>query len=790
MREAGKHALSYQTKHALAEQLRPQYRDASRVQKTALLDAFVKLTGYTRKSAIRVLNHAPGKLGPLTRSRSLRYGPRVLEALVLAWKAAQYICARRLMPSLPTLVAFLERFGHLSLSEEDRQRLLAMSVSTAERFLRTQPKPHLHGRSATTPGSLSMSQVPVCLVAPWERDRPGFVEMDLVAHCGNTLDGCFLSTMTLTDLATGWTECIPLLTKSADAVVAALSLARWHFPFPLLGIDTDSGSEFLNEKVLAYCKQNQLTMTRGRPYKKNDQAHVEQKNKAVVRGTVGWKRLEGGQAYEYLGKVYQVLRLVVNCFQPSVKLQEIVSSGDQARRVYDVAQTPLERVLRSGVFSDARQQEVTVWFQHLDPLALSELLEALRQMLWNCSYQPLAVEADGAGWSEVPSPSSATLPGSSECLSATVPSPPSSPLDAPKAGFPGSLPLEQAMASYLQEQREGKRLPKTLEWHQTSLLDLQRYIWRHIALPQVYDLKQETLHAWLAELRTVPSAFTGCIRSVATIAAYARSVRAFCSWLVRRGLVIASPFPPGAVPQAPEQEPRVVEAKAFARLLEVCDCSATSGSRDPGMMVRNRAILWLLRETGLQVSDLCGLRLMDMDGEKGVVTVGEKGRDRRTFPLSPESQRVVKQYLEQARLTPSWTPRRREDRDVLLLTERRKALQPNSVTLLFVRLNRRAGFSRKSICPSMLRDTYAIGFLQAGGELAALQGQLGVADLASVRRYQRFCGEQQSVEARVQALLKPPEPVKGSKRALRRTRREKETGGVPLRVHNGEGEGG
>lgn len=371
----GKQALSYQAKYALAERLRLSYRDASRAQKTALLDAFVQRTGYARKSAIRVLGQAPGKPGPLTRARSPQYGPQVFDALVLAWRAARYICARRLVPSLPTLVAFLERFEHLNLSEEHRQQLLNMSVSTAERFLRTQPKPRDHGCSATAPGPLSPSQIPVCLDAPWEKDRPGFVEVDLVAHGGKTLDGSFLYTITLTDLATGWTECIPLLTKSADAVIAALSLARRLFPFPLLGIDTDSGSEFLNEKVLAYWEQHRLTMTRGRPLKKNDQAHVEQKNRAVVRRAVGRKRLEGGQAYESLGKVYGVLRLVVNGFQSSVKLREIISSGNQVRRVYDVAQTPLERVLRSGVFSEARQQEVTTWFQHLDPLALSELLE-------------------------------------------------------------------------------------------------------------------------------------------------------------------------------------------------------------------------------------------------------------------------------------------------------------------------------------------------------------------------------------------------------------------------------
>src|SRR6266700_85342 len=175
----------------------------------------------------------------------------------------------------------------MALTEEERRQLLAMSVSTAERYLRTQRKPGLHGLSTTTASRRGKAQLPVCVFSSWNKDRPGFVEMDLVAHCGEHLDGRFLSTLTLTDLATGWTECLPLLSKSADAVLAALAQARKLFPFPLLGIDTDSGSEFLNEELIAYCEQEQLTFTRGRPGIKNDQCHVEQKNGAVVRGAVG-----------------------------------------------------------------------------------------------------------------------------------------------------------------------------------------------------------------------------------------------------------------------------------------------------------------------------------------------------------------------------------------------------------------------------------------------------------------------------------------------------------------------
>ncbi|GHO65430.1 hypothetical protein KSC_043220 [Ktedonobacter sp. SOSP1-52] len=219
-----------------------------------------------------------------------------------------------------------------------------------------------------------------------------------MAHCGEHLDGSFLYTMTLTDLATGWTECIPLLEKRADAVQAVLSQARTLFPFPLLGIDADSGSEFLNEQVMMYCEQEHLTFTRGRPGVKNDQAHVEQKNRAVVREVVGCVRLVGVRAYRQLGEVYRVLRLVVNCFQPSFKLQAKVLQRDRVHRVYDVAQTPLQRALASGVLPEEQQHDLSKWVQRIDPLALSEHLDALRYALLCEAHLPPAVGASGRAW--------------------------------------------------------------------------------------------------------------------------------------------------------------------------------------------------------------------------------------------------------------------------------------------------------------------------------------------------------------------------------------------------------
>jgi site-specific recombinase XerD len=182
-----------------------------------------------------------------------------------------------------------------------------------------------------------------------------------------------------------------------------------------------------------------------------------------------------------------------------------------------------------------------------------------------------------------------------------------------------------------------------------------------------------------------------------------------------------------------------VEPEVFIRLLRACQLTGSQGGQHAGMTARNRAILWLLWDTGLQVSELCRLRLADVDRTGGTVTVCGKRGDLRKFPLSEDGQRAVNTYLDQARLTPAWEPAVPEARDRLLLTERRHPLTKNSLTLLFKRLSQRAGFTRTPICPSMLRETYAIRFVQAGGGLTALREQLGVAGLASVKRYRRCC---------------------------------------------------
>jgi site-specific recombinase XerD len=806
---------TFQARRALLGYLTPRYQQASPVQKTLLLDSFVEWTGYTRKYAIELLNHGEHDQQTIQRRRLPQYRQEVQQALFLAWKATHYVCAKRLLPSLPRLVVLLEGLGHVQLTEEERRQLLAMSVSTAERYLRTQRKPRLQGLSTTTSGPWRKAQIPVRIFSPWEENRPSFVEMDLVAHCGEHLDGHFLYTLTLTDLATGWTECLPLLEKSAEAVLAGLAQARTLFPFPLLGIDTDSGSEFLNAELIVYCEQEQLTFTRGRSGIKNDQSHVEQKNGAVVREAVGCARLEGVQAYDQLGEVYRALRLMVNCFQPSLKLQATIPQGDRVRRVYDTAQTPLQRVLAPGVLSEDRQRALCEQVQQIDPLALSEQLDALRYALWCCAYLSPVVVASGPAWPQLSFPLETCpsvlrllpdegpertgyqeVPSSREEILALVqahpeigcltpdravsaplearihdlcttypprrstweePWPPerihgghsdllpmeppfseeaaseasqsvaqaqSLPVPAPgtssrtagehEAGHLALTTVEQAIAAYLQEMRATGRDPKTLQWHQTSLGALRLYLWRQFHLTDVSSLTRASLQTWVRDLPIALSGRTGATRTVNTVAAYARSARAFCNWLVQQGYASETLFPKGTVPPTQQSLPQPVEPEAFVRLLRACQLAGSPGGLNAGMTARNRAILWLLLDTGLSVSELRGLRLADVDRADGTVTVCGKRGPTRTLPLSADGQRAVCAYLDQARLTPAWEPVEPEARDRLLLTEQRRPLTKNSLTLLFVRLSQRAGFTREPICPSMLRDTYAIRFLQAG----------------------------------------------------------------------------
>lgn len=375
--------MSVEAKRELLFQVAPRYREATHKEKSIMLKEFLESTGYARKYAIRLLSRPVQAPVSVQRTRPRRYGPAVQEALAVAWSAAHYICAKRLIPFLPELIPALERHGHLVLSEDVRERLLELSPATADRLLRPlREEGKLRGISTTRRGTLLKHQVPVRTFADWIETEPGFLEADLVAHCGHRAEGAFLYTLVLTDVATGWTECLPLLFRTQEAVVQGLERARALLPMALLGLDTDNGSEFLNAELMAYCQRERVTFTRGRAYRKNDQCYVEQKNGSIVRHLVGYDRFEGEAAYRQLAELYRAVRLYVNYFQPSMKLRTKHRDGARVRRTYESAQTPFQRLVNSGVISQGTRGRLEGIYRTLDPVRLLGQLQALQDALW------------------------------------------------------------------------------------------------------------------------------------------------------------------------------------------------------------------------------------------------------------------------------------------------------------------------------------------------------------------------------------------------------------------------
>jgi hypothetical protein len=325
------------------------------------------------------------------------YGPAVTAALAVAAEATGWICGKRLAPVLPELVAALEAEGALRLMPDARVALLGVSAATIDRRLaaaRARAAPR--GLGTTKPGSLLKRQVPIRTYTPWDDQRPGFVEIDLVAHCGTTTAGSYLVTLDVVDVATGWTECVGVANKGQAAVFAALERARARLPFPLLGIDSDNGSEFLNAHLVRYCQQEELTFTRCRAYHKNDQAHAEEKNWSVVRRLVGYDRYESAAALAQLERVYALVRVSVNGWLPVMKLIAKERDGATVHKHYDVPQTPVRRALAAGAVADAARQAFETRRAAQGPLALRRQLDAALDRLWALRVRPAASPAAAA----------------------------------------------------------------------------------------------------------------------------------------------------------------------------------------------------------------------------------------------------------------------------------------------------------------------------------------------------------------------------------------------------------
>jgi hypothetical protein len=373
-------ALSGSARRELIDAVRARYRSSEPAAKRLILREFTALTGYHRKSAIRVLNGVAGESDTVAPRRPRIYDEAFCRTLVVLWEASDRVCGKRLRALLPVLVPALERHGHLILEPLARTKLLDVSAATIDRLLAEARGLSDRQRVRRAPSALRRS-VPIRTYADWNAPDPGFMEIDLVAHCGERMAGAFVHTLTLTDIASTWTECVPLLVREGSLVVETIDQLRGALPFVLQGVDIDNGGEFLNETLVRYCIGHGIELTRSRPYRKNDQAWVEQKNGSVVRRLVGYRRLEGAAAAAILARLYTASRLFVNFFQPSFKLKEKLRIGARTVKRYDPPQTPCARLLAAPSILPSVKTRLAETLANLDPLRLLEEIRHAQHQL-------------------------------------------------------------------------------------------------------------------------------------------------------------------------------------------------------------------------------------------------------------------------------------------------------------------------------------------------------------------------------------------------------------------------
>jgi hypothetical protein len=364
----------------LTNAVRRRYSAVTGAEKRKILDEFIAVTGYHEKSAIRALNAEPTVKKRQTRVRPSLYDEAVRAALIVLWEASDRVCGKRLRALLPILVPALERNGHLHLADPMRQKILAMSASTIDRLLR-EPRSATRLRKARRAMPAARRRVPVRTFADWNEPPPGSMEMDCVAHCGDANRGSYVNSLVLTDIASGWTEAAPLVVRESGLLVETLERVRLGLPFALRALDVDNGSEFVNESLINYCLTHGIELTRSRPWRKNDQAWIEQKNGAVVRKLLGYRRFQGIAAAQAIARLYGASRLFVNFFQPSFKLAEKHRQGAQVSKRYHPPQTPCDRLLQSESIPEAAKIKLREVASALDPLKLLEEIRAMQAHL-------------------------------------------------------------------------------------------------------------------------------------------------------------------------------------------------------------------------------------------------------------------------------------------------------------------------------------------------------------------------------------------------------------------------
>ncbi len=382
--------VSQQTREELVAALVERYARSGRDDKARILDEFAQITGYHRKHAIRLLSRpnaaAPDGLeasvGGAGKSRERTYDKRFVATLIVFWETADRISGKRLVPLLPLLVAALERHGRLVLEEATKTKVLQVSPATVDRLLQPARREAAGGRRRRSPATNSLKKrIPVRTSGDVKDPPIGMLEIDLVCHGGETMAGSFVHSLVLTDHASGWTECVALAVRDSALVVEGIASVRARLPFAILGLDSDNGSEFINEHLVRYCEENAIEFTRSRPYQKNDQAWVEQKNGAIVRKMVGYARYEGLAAAHCFARFYAALRLYENFFQPSFKLLDKQRVGARVKKRYLRPATPCDKLLMSPEIGEDTRERLRMIRDRLDPIALLDRIRTEQRVL-------------------------------------------------------------------------------------------------------------------------------------------------------------------------------------------------------------------------------------------------------------------------------------------------------------------------------------------------------------------------------------------------------------------------
>ena len=363
-------------------ELKARYKKSSKKEKKIILDEFTQTTGYHRKHAIDLLrgSYLQHK-GVLHRPHKV-YTKEDADTLGEVWKLLGWIASKRMKPQLKLAVDELIKAGRITLSNEDRKRFVGMSPATMDRLMKKyRKKPKLKGRSYTKPGTLLKSQIPIRTWDEWNENKVGFEEIDLVGHDGGLAKGDFAWTLNWTDVKVEWTEQAAVFNKAQVHVFAGIERIRGRLPFPLLGIDSDSGSEFINAHLYRYCILEQITFTRGRPGKKNDNAFVEEKNDSIIRKWVGYGRYDTQPQVDILNELYELLRLYTNFFLPVMKLKKKLRIGSKIKKIHDKATTPYRRILRARDVSIKVKDKLRAQYKTLSLVELKDQIDAVLKRL-------------------------------------------------------------------------------------------------------------------------------------------------------------------------------------------------------------------------------------------------------------------------------------------------------------------------------------------------------------------------------------------------------------------------